>query len=79
MSCAWPALWNSPIGISMTPNADNDLRTSHLGTAAAMLFLALNADELARRQPRCTDAAAKCCPEARRPKQARGPRRHGAS
>lgn len=43
---------NSPIGISMTPHADNDLRVSHLAIAAAMLFLALNADELARAKPR---------------------------
>lgn len=45
---------NSPISISMTPNADNDLRASHLSIAAAMLFLALNADELARLKPRHT-------------------------
>lgn len=43
---------DSPIGISFDPDAPNEFRVSVLGIAAAMLFLALNAEDHARVKPR---------------------------
>ena len=45
---------DSPIGIAFDPMAPAEPRDAHLGIAACMLFLAINADETARQKPRYT-------------------------